>query len=109
LTLAVAVPPVPVQARVYVLVAVNAAVNTVPEVALLPDHAPEAVHEVASVELHVSVAVLPEVTVLGDADSLTVGSGGGVVTVGTPYVSTSEVRVGVMVVSVVVNLACIFR
>jgi hypothetical protein len=54
-----------------------------PEVALLLLHAPEALHEVASVELQVSVALLPDATTVGFVVRITVGgcdSGGGVVT-----------------------------
>ncbi len=47
-----------------------------PLVALAPDHAPEAVHEVALVDDHVSVELAPLATVLGLAVSLTVGAGG---------------------------------
>src|SRR3989344_7041183 len=47
-------PPAPVQASVYVAVAPGVTA-CVPEVPLVPLHAPEAVHEVAFVELQVSV------------------------------------------------------
>ncbi len=46
-----------------------------PLTALLPDQAPEAVHEVALVEDQVSVEPLPFATVLGLAIKLTVGAG----------------------------------
>ncbi len=39
-----------------------------------PDQAPEAVHEVALVELQVSVEVPPEATLVGLAVSVTVGA-----------------------------------
>ena len=47
-----------------------------PLVALLPDHAPEAVHEVALVADQVSVELAPLATVLGLADKVTTGAGG---------------------------------
>jgi hypothetical protein len=46
-----------------------------PEVACGPDQPPEAVQEVAFVELQVSVDPLPEVTELGFAETETVGAG----------------------------------
>lgn len=46
-----------------------------PPDALLPDHAPEAVHAVAFVVLHCSVELLPLATVLGLALRLTLGAG----------------------------------
>ena len=49
--------------------------------ALVPDQAPEAVHEVALVEDQVKVAALPLATVLGLAVKLTVAAGGVTVTV----------------------------
>jgi hypothetical protein len=70
-----------VQVRVNTVVAVRLPVLCVPAVALVPDHPPEAVHELALVELHVSVAELPEVTEVRLVDKLTVGVGA--VAVGT--------------------------
>jgi hypothetical protein len=70
-----ALPPVPVQVRVYVAFAVSAPVDCVPVTALAPDHAPEAVHEVALVEDHVSVEEPPLLIVLGLAPKLTVAEG----------------------------------
>jgi hypothetical protein len=49
-------------------------VEAEPLVGSLPLQPPDAVHEVAFVEVHVSVALLPFATVLGLADKLTVGS-----------------------------------
>lgn len=46
-----------------------------PVVACVPDHAPDAVHEVAFVELQLSVAEPPLCTVEGDALKLSVGAG----------------------------------
>ena len=48
----------------------------VPLTALAPDQAPEAVQEVALVDDQVKVEPLPLATVLGFADSVTVGAGG---------------------------------
>lgn len=45
-----------------------------PEVVLVPDHAPEAVHDVALVADQVSVLVLPAVMELGLTDNETVGA-----------------------------------
>ena len=70
-----AVPPGPVQFKTYVAAALRAAVGSVPLVALEPLQEPEAVQEVASVELHVNVALLPLTTVLGLTLRLTVGIG----------------------------------
>jgi hypothetical protein len=55
---------------------VKAPVVCVPEMAFDPDHAPEAVHDVALVELQASVAELPETTEVGLAEMLTVGAAG---------------------------------
>ena len=52
-----------------------------PLVALAPDHAPAAVHEVALLDDQVKVAALPLATVLGLAVKLTVAAGGVTVTV----------------------------
>ncbi len=49
-------------------------VCAVPEVALLPDHAPDAVHPVALCELHVSCEVPPADTVVGFAEIFTTGA-----------------------------------
>jgi hypothetical protein len=46
-----------------------------PVAALAPDHAPEAVQDVALVADQVSVELLPLATVLGFAEKLTVGAG----------------------------------
>ena len=54
--------------------AVKAPVDCVPLVALEPDQAPEAVQEVALVEDHVSVELLPLAMELGLAARLTVGA-----------------------------------
>jgi len=73
--LAWAVPPEPVQLSVNVASAFNAPVLWLPAVALVPLHPPDAVHEVAFVELHVKVLLPPLATVVGDAFSVTIGVG----------------------------------
>ena len=45
-----------------------------PLIASVPDHAPDAVHDVAFVEPHVSVVGFPSVRVEGDAPRVTVGA-----------------------------------
>ena len=75
IALCVAVPPAPVQARVYVPVVVRLASVCVPDVALVPVHPPLAVQEVVLVELHDNVAEPPEVTDVGDAERVMVGVG----------------------------------
>jgi hypothetical protein len=69
------VPPVPVQVKEYELGIVIAPVLCVPLVALLPVQPPEAVQEVAFVELHVSVEVPPLAIKVGFAVNVTVGAG----------------------------------
>jgi len=76
-TLLAADPPVPLHASVYVVVEATVT-DWVPLVALPPLQPPEAVQLVALVELQVSVDVAPLATVVGLADSVTVGAGGGV-------------------------------
>jgi hypothetical protein len=66
------VPPAPVQISEYDVVAVIAPVLCVPLIDLAPLQPPEAVHDVALVELHVSVEVPPLATEVGFADSVTV-------------------------------------
>ena len=53
---------------------VSAPVDCVPVTALAPDQAPEATHEVAFVDDHVSIALLPLVIALGPTLSVTVGA-----------------------------------
>jgi hypothetical protein len=56
--------------------AVSAPVDCEPPVAdLAPDHAPEAIQDVALVADQVSIELLPLATVLGAADKATVGVG----------------------------------
>lgn len=70
------VPPLPVQARVYVSVPACVGVSVaVPLVASEPLQAPLAVHDVALVADHVSVALLPTAIVVGDIPIVTTGAG----------------------------------
>jgi len=64
-----------------------------PVVALLPDQAPEAVHEVARVDDQFRVALAPLATVLGLEVSVTVGAAGagGVVVAGVTLTVTDWV------------------
>ncbi|HJY76534.1 MAG TPA: hypothetical protein VKE95_07875 [Burkholderiales bacterium] len=72
----VVVPPVPVQLRSKVLVTEMELIVWLPEVALVPDHAPVAVHVEALVEDQVSCVVPPAFTAVGAALRETVGAGG---------------------------------
>jgi hypothetical protein len=78
LTLTVAercvVPPAPVQSSVKVLVVLSAIVDWLPEVALLPAHAPLAAQPVALVDDHVSVELPPALTDVGLAENVTPGA-----------------------------------
>jgi hypothetical protein len=77
----VSVPPGPAQVKVKVLDAVSAPLDCEPDVALFPDHDPEAVHELALVDAQVNVDEPPLITVVGFALSATVGAGGAASTV----------------------------
>ena len=68
-------PPAPVHARVNVLAWLSAAVSSVPDTALAPVQAPEAVQLVAFVADQVSVDFPPAVTDVGLAPSVTIGAG----------------------------------
>ncbi len=70
-----ALPPLPVQVKAYVLVALSAPVDCEPRTASLPDQAPEAAQEVALTADQVSVALPPVATVLGPTLNVTVGIG----------------------------------
>jgi hypothetical protein len=70
-------PPGPAQLRLKLAVALSGPVETLPFSSSLPLQPPDAVHEVASLELHVSVAASPVSTLVGATDSTTVGAGGG--------------------------------
>jgi hypothetical protein len=74
------VPPEPMQVSEYVVSAVKAPVLWLPLVANAPVQPPEALHDVASVELQANIAASPLLTVIGDAVIDAVGTGGFVVT-----------------------------
>lgn len=69
-----AVPPAPVQVKVYVALAVSDPVDCEPLTGLVPDQPPEAEQEVALAAFHVSIALDPDATVLGAALRLTEGA-----------------------------------
>ena len=77
-TLAWAVPPAPLQLRMNVAVALNEPL-TLPETGIAPLQSPDAMHDVAFVEVHVKVPLPPLMMVVDDGVNVTVG--GGVVTV----------------------------
>ena len=68
-----AVPPPPVQVNTYVALADRGPVGCDPVGALVPDHAPEAVQEVASTDDQDRTDALPLAMLLGEALSFTVG------------------------------------
>jgi hypothetical protein len=67
-------PPVPVQLSEYVDVALRTPVLCVPEVDFVPDQAPEALHELALLELQVKVEAPPELMEAGFAEIATLGA-----------------------------------
>ena len=69
-----AVPPVPVQVTMNWVVALNAGVLVEPLTGSEPLQPPEAVQEVALVEVQVNVELLPLATVLGLAERVTAGA-----------------------------------
>ncbi|HEX3847013.1 MAG TPA: hypothetical protein VHV81_06495 [Steroidobacteraceae bacterium] len=69
-----AVPPPPVQVKVYVLLALNAPVDWVPLTALAPDQPPDAEQEAALLADHVRVEPAPLATVDGFALKVTMGA-----------------------------------
>jgi hypothetical protein len=71
---ALLMPPAPVQDNIKLAVAVSAAVGLLPFVGTAPLQAPEAVHDVAFVELQLIVEVPPEVMLAGEALSEIVGA-----------------------------------
>jgi hypothetical protein len=75
-TLAVAVPPAPVQVKVYVDVALRPPVLALPAVGSEPVQAPEAVQDPAPVVVHVRVLLPPGATLVGLAVKEMVGVGG---------------------------------
>src|SRR5512146_2169671 len=77
--LALALPPAPLQTRLYVLVVLKAPVFWLPLAGLLPLQAPKAVQpRSALVEDQVKVLLSPSATLEGEALRLTVGGAGGV-------------------------------
>jgi hypothetical protein len=68
-------PPAPEHVSVKLPSADSAPELCEPDVACVPVQLPDAVQLVASVELHVSVEEPPEAIMVGDADSVTVGTG----------------------------------
>lgn len=78
---------------------VSVPVDWLPDIALAPDHAPEAVQEFAFAEDQVSIEVPPLVTVVGLAESDTVGAVGAVgaravLTVPPPQAASTEASTG---------------
>jgi hypothetical protein len=69
------VPPGPVQTSENDVGAVNGPVLTLPLALRIPLQPPEALHEVALAELHVSTDAFPETTAVGAADRAAVGAG----------------------------------
>jgi hypothetical protein len=74
---ALAVPPGPLQAMVKVLELVNTPLDWLPDVAFVPDHAPDATQEPELLDDQVSMEDPPLATEAGFAHSDTAGSGGG--------------------------------
>jgi hypothetical protein len=77
----VLVPPAPLHTSEKLPLAVKGPMPRLPAVASMPLQPPDAVHPVASVELQVSVEVVPLAIAVGAADSIVVGTGGAAVTV----------------------------
>ena len=73
--LALEVPPGPEQLSEYVVAADTGPVLCVPLRLWVPLHAPDAVQEVALLEVHTKVAVLPADTAGGEAVKVTMGTG----------------------------------
>jgi hypothetical protein len=69
-------PPPPVQVIVNELFVFSAPVLWEPDVPRVPLQAPDAVQLVALTEVQLNVALLPLVTLLAEAVSVTVGAGG---------------------------------
>jgi len=65
---------------VKVVAVVSAPVLWLPAVALVPVQPPDAVHDVAFVDVHAKLLLPPLLMVVGDADNVTVGAGVGFVT-----------------------------
>ena len=101
-----AVPPVPVQVSVKVVLAFIAPEDCEPLTALVPDHPPEPEHDVAFFAAQVSVVEAPEVTVLGAAVSVTEGAEAETVMV-ADWVAEPPVPVQVNSYSVVLDRAAV--
>ncbi|HXF47571.1 MAG TPA: hypothetical protein VNK91_15780 [Burkholderiaceae bacterium] len=67
-------PPLPTQVNVKRPVADNGPIDSDPEVGRWPDHAPEAVHDVAPFDDHFSTALAPLLTTEGSASRETTGA-----------------------------------
>lgn len=80
-------PPAPLHVNVKVAVLVSVVVDSLPAVPRAPVHAPEAVHEVALVDVQVSMEVPFTLTSIGEAIRLTVGAGE------LPFTATCALRV----------------
>lgn len=76
-----ALPPDPVQLKVNVDATVSEPIVWLPVVALLPDHAPDAVQDVAFAAVQASTVDPPDVTDVGFADSVIAGAGVALATV----------------------------
>jgi hypothetical protein len=74
-TLALEVPPGPVQDSEYDVAADTGPVLCVPLMLMPPLHAPDAVQLVALLEVHSKVAALPAATDTGETDNVTTGRG----------------------------------
>lgn len=74
----VVLPPSPAQVSVNVLVVISVPVDFEPDGGFEPVHAPEAWHDVASVDDHVSIDCPPAATLAGSALSVNVGSLAGI-------------------------------
>jgi hypothetical protein len=68
-------PPTPEHTSVKLVVVVNAPVDWLPPVVLVPVQPPDALQAAASVEVHVSIDEPPLATAVGCASSVTVGGG----------------------------------
>ena len=65
----------PVQVKVKVALAIKFPVVSDPAVAFVPDQVPEAVHELASIDVQLSIDAEPDAIDVGLADRVTVGGG----------------------------------
>ena len=81
LTTLEALPPAPVQFNVYVAAFVIGPTVVLPEVFWIPDQLPDAVQDVALVEVHINISVAANATEVEAATKDTVGTGAGAVTV----------------------------